>query len=113
MANTDTLRKNAVPYLQRLVEDDYVHDQLSEAAMRLNKAYRRGKRKKAAEAAEDKKLYAHVRGASASLRRAVTAVQRKPPPEPKHRARKLAAAGVAAAGAALAWRAMNASDRAQ
>ncbi len=104
MAKTDQLKSTAVPYLRRLAEDEQVHDQLSDAATRLRKAYRRGKRKKGAKAAEDKKLYAHVRASVASLRRAVRALQRKPEPKPKRRGRKVLAVGALGAGALMARR---------
>ena len=106
---TDRLKTNAAPVLRRLVEDEYVHEQITEAAARLHKAYRRADRKNGAKAAEDKKLYAHVRAAAGSLRRAALALQPKPPP--KRRGRKLMALGVVAGGAVLARRAMRASVR--
>ena len=90
---TATLSRNAGPYVRRLLEDERVHDQLSDAAAKLRKAYRRADRKKkGGKAAEDKKLYAHLRGAATSLRGAVLALQRKPP-EPRHRGRRLLAVG--------------------
>jgi hypothetical protein len=111
MAKTKTAQfklSSAAPYLRRLVEDERVHDQLADAAARLNKAYRRAARKKkGAQAAEDKKLYAHVRGAAASLRGAAMALQRKPPPKPKRRGRKLLLAGGLALGAGLLAKRMS------
>jgi hypothetical protein len=104
MANTKTanLTRDAGPYVRRLLEDEQVHDQLSDAAARLRKAYRRADRKKkGAKAAEDKKLYAHVRGAASSLRGAALALQRKPPPKPKRRGRKVLMIGALAGGALL------------
>jgi anti-sigma factor RsiW len=105
---TDQLKNNAGPYLQRLVEDDYLHEQITEAVSRLNKAYRRAERKKGAKAAEDKKLYAHVREAAASIRRAAMALQRKPPPK-RRRGRKLVVGAVVGAGAVVAARKLTAS----
>jgi hypothetical protein len=95
-------------YLQRLVEDDYVHEQITEAVSRLHKAYGRAQRKKAADAAEDKKLYGHVRAAAGSIRRAAMAVQRKPP-KPKRTGRKLLVTAVVGAGAVVAARKLTAS----
>jgi hypothetical protein len=111
MAKTAELKKNASPYLRRLVEDERVHDHLADAAAGLRKAYSRGKRKKGAKAAEDKKLYGHVRAAMASLRRAGMALQRKPPPKPKRRGRKLLLA--AALGGGAWWVAKRGSDRSE
>ena len=104
MAKTKTakLTRDAGPYVRRLLEDERVHDQLSDAAARLRKAYRRAERKKkGAKAAEDKKLYAHVRGAATSLRGAAMTLQRKPPPKPKRRGRKVVLVGTLAGGAVL------------
>jgi hypothetical protein len=100
---------NATVYLQRLVEDDYVHEQITEAVSRLHKAYRRAERKKGAKAAEDKKLYAHVRAAAGSIRRALVALQRKPPPKPKRIGRKLLVGAAVGAGAVVAARKLAAS----
>src|SRR5215467_11866921 len=100
---------NATVYLQRLVEDDYVHEQITEAVSRLHKAYGRAQRKKAADAAEDKKLYGHVRAAAGSIRRAVLAVQRKPP-KPRRRGRKLLVGAVVGAGVVVAARKLAASS---
>jgi hypothetical protein len=101
MAKTAQLTNNAAPYLRRLVEDEQVHDQLAEAAARLRKAYHRAERtKKGARAAEDKELYAHVRAAAGSLRRAAIALS-KPPPKPKRRGRTVVIVAVAGAGAVL------------
>jgi chemotaxis response regulator CheB len=102
MTKATTLKRDAGPYLRRLLEDEHVHEQLSEAATRLRKAYERAERKKkGAKAAEDKKLYAHVRGAASSLRGAALSLQRKPPPKPKRRGRKLVLIGALAGGAVL------------
>jgi hypothetical protein len=72
---TQDKAKSALPYLQRLLEDEYVHEQLREAAVGLRNAYGR----------------------------AATAL-RKPEPPPKRRARKLLIFGLAAGGAALLTR---------
>jgi len=93
-------RTSAKTYARRLTEDDYVQAQLRQAAGGLRQAYgrvaqRRGK------AAEDKKLYGHLRESATSIRRAVLALQRKPP-EPKHRGRKVALVALAGGGAAVA-----------
>jgi hypothetical protein len=85
-------------YVQRLAEDEYVQEQLRNAAARLNEAYRRVGRKRG-RAAEDKKVYANVREAATSIRRAASRLQRKP--APKRRGRKVALAAAAAGGAAF------------
>jgi hypothetical protein len=111
MAKTAELKKNAAPYMRRLVEDERVHDHLADAAAGLRKAYSRGKRKKGAQAAEDEKVYAHIRAAMASLRRAGATLQRKPPPKPKRRGRKLLLAAALVGGAW--WLAKRGSDRSE
>jgi hypothetical protein len=78
--------KAAIPYLRRIVEDEYVQKQLREAATRLHEIYSRGSQK-GSKAAEDKKLYAKAREAATSIRKAVGAIE-EPPPKPKRRGRK-------------------------
>jgi hypothetical protein len=100
MATSDLL-KSVTPYLRRMLEDERVHAQLSDAGGALSRAYRRARRLPAAEAAEDKKLYDHLRHAVGSLRGAADVVRRKPAPKPKRRGRRLVLVTAAAAGAAL------------
>lgn len=101
MAKTAQRKDDAALYLRRLIEDEQIQDQLADAAARLRKAYQRAERtKKGAKAAEDKRLYAHVREAAGSLRGAVIAL-RKPPPKPKRRGRTVAIVGIAIVGAGL------------
>src|SRR5215211_8427887 len=92
-------RTSAKTYARRLTEDDYVQAQLRQAAGGLRQAYgrvaqRRGK------AAEDKKLYGHLRESATSIRRAALALQRKRP-EPRRRGRKLVLVALAGGGAAV------------
>jgi ferric-dicitrate binding protein FerR (iron transport regulator) len=91
--------KSAIPYIERLLEDEYVQEQLRNAASGLRLAYKRA-RSQRAQAAEDKRLYGNLRHAATSIRKAVTALQR-PKPQPKHRIRKIASAALAAGGGAL------------
>ena len=76
--------RRAAPYVRRTLEDERVHRHLSEAAAALGKAYRRAARQPGAKAVEDKKLYANVRGAAASIRAALGIVS-EPEPEPPKR----------------------------
>jgi hypothetical protein len=92
-------RGGARPRLDIGGAGERVHEHLTDAAAGLRKVSNRGKRKKGAKAAEDKKLYAHVRAAMASLRRAAMALQRKPQPKPQRRGRKLLAVVVLGGGA--------------
>lgn len=103
--------KSAVPYLQRLVEDEYVQEQLRNAAGRLGEAYKRADRK-GGKAAEDKKLYDSLRQAAGSIRNATTAIQRRKP-QPKQRGLKLLAAVALAGGGAAALLSRRGRDKAQ
>ena len=98
MAKSNTA-KSALPYARRLLEDQYVQEQLRNAAGGLRAAYDRA-RKQRAQAPEDKRLYGHVREAATSIRNAATALQR-PKPEPKRRLRKVVVLAGAVGACAL------------
>lgn len=98
MAKKARQARSAIPYVQRLAEDDYLQEQLSNAATRLSEAYRRARRKRS-RVVEDKKLYANLREAAMSIRKAASRL--RPEPEPSHRGRKAAVAALAAGGAAV------------
>jgi hypothetical protein len=85
--------KAAIPYARRVAEDKYVQEQLHNAVTRLGDAYARISRQKA-DAAEDKKLYASLRGAAVSIRKALGAIE-EPPPRRKRRGRKALLLGLA------------------
>jgi ferric-dicitrate binding protein FerR (iron transport regulator) len=95
MARKTKQSKSVLPYIQGMARDEYVQEQLRHAASRLREAYGRARRQ-GGDAAEDKKLYANLGEAAASIRKAASRLQRKP--EPKRRGRKIAVA--AAAGGA-------------
>src|SRR3954468_6029645 len=97
MARKTKKANSAVPYVQRLAQDEYVQGQLRNAAERLSDAYERGRRKRG-RAVEDKKFYRRVGGAAPSIRKATRRLQSKP--KPKRRGRKIALAA-AAGGAAI------------
>jgi hypothetical protein len=75
--------------IERLLEDEYLHDQLATGSARLRAAYRRGRAMRAQEAAQDKRLYEHVRGAAGALTEAGRRALGKPEPEPPKRWRRL------------------------
>jgi hypothetical protein len=75
--------------IERLLEDDYLHEQISAGSTRLRAAYRRARSMRAQEAAQDKKLYDHVRGAAAALTEAGRRALGKPEPEPPRRWRRV------------------------
>lgn len=91
--------ESALPYIQRLLEDEYVQAQLRQAASGARAAYARARRQPH-EAAEDRRLYRNLRHAATSTRNAASAL-RHPKPEPKHRGRKVAIIGLAIGGCAL------------
>jgi hypothetical protein len=80
--------KAAVPYIRRVIEDEYVQDQLRSALGGAGAAWRRA-RKQGTQAADDKRVRRNLRQATTAMRKA-TAALRPPEPEPKHRGRKLA-----------------------
>jgi hypothetical protein len=90
------------PYVSRLVESDYAQDNLRDAVDNLRAAYERASKQKAAKAADDKKLYAQVRQAVASLKAAALAIF-KGQEKPKRKwPKRLALLALIAAGAAAA-----------
>jgi cobalamin biosynthesis Mg chelatase CobN len=91
--------KAALRYVQRVVEDEYVQEQLRSAVIGARAAYLRARRQRT-QVVEDKGLYRNLRQAATALQRATGAL-RPPPPEPKHRGRKLAVVALAAGGTAL------------
>lgn len=97
MANSSRA-KSALPYAQRLLEDEYVQEQLREALTGLRNAYGRAARERA-QAVDDKKLYGNLRRAATSIRNATMAARPEPPP--KRRGRKLLIIGLAGTGAVM------------
>jgi hypothetical protein len=92
--------RSATAVIDRLMEDDYLQEQLSAGAARARAAYKRARAVRAQQAVKDQKLYDHVRGAAESLSEAARRAAGKPKPEPKRRWRRvpvvLVAVGVAA-----------------
>jgi ferric-dicitrate binding protein FerR (iron transport regulator) len=95
MAKTNPKQaERAVRYARRAIEDEYAQEQLRKAVAQLRDVYMRASRQ-GSKASEDKKLYAKVREAAKSMRKAVGAIEEPSPP--KRRGRELLAlAGVAA-----------------
>jgi hypothetical protein len=91
--------KSALPYARQLIEDEYVQEQLRNAASGLRAAYERA-RKERARATEDKKLYGHLRETATSIRKAAVALQR-PKAKPKRRLRKVTILALAVGGTAM------------
>jgi len=100
--------------LERLIDDDYLHEQVATGASRLRRAYVRSRRLPKRQAIQDERLYDHVRVAAGALTEATRRAIGKPEPkpEPKRRGRRLlllAAAGGTAV--AVAKRRGGDSDR--
>ncbi|HWT24703.1 MAG TPA: hypothetical protein VN213_14455, partial [Solirubrobacteraceae bacterium] len=53
--------------VERLLDDEYVHEQFAAGGARLRDAYRRARRLPGHKAVQDPTLYDHVRGAVAAL----------------------------------------------
>jgi hypothetical protein len=90
---------NAGTYAQRLIENEYVQENLAQAAESLRAAYRRASKRRV-EPTRDEKLRRQVREAALSLREAASALQsgrRKPKKRRGRRVVVLLGAGAAAA----------------
>jgi len=99
--------RRAAPYLRRAVEDDYVQQQLRNAAERLRDVYGRASRRQGA-AAEDKKLYRDLREAAISIRKTIGRIEQ--PPRKKHGLRNSLLAGATIGGALLLTRRKGQDD---
>jgi thiamine pyrophosphate-dependent acetolactate synthase large subunit-like protein len=101
MAATDTAARIR-PYVERLVENDYVQENIRDAAANLRAAYARASKRRV-KPARDEKLRRQVRQAAVSLNEATQALRsgrRKPKRRPARRL--LIVLGVGALGAAAA-----------
>jgi hypothetical protein len=90
--------KSAGPYVNRLLSEDRVHDELVEAGGHLGQVYRRVSRRKA-KAVEDKGLYVHLRKGLVALRNAGREVAEPP----SHRGRNALVVVLIVGGAAAAF----------
>jgi hypothetical protein len=103
---------DATRVLERLMEDDYVHEQLGAAMAQISGAYKRVRALPGREAVKDQTLYDRVRGAAGSLQSAARRAFGEPEPPPKRRGRRLAALSILIGVGALA-RAMDRAQRGQ
>jgi hypothetical protein len=92
--------RSAIPYLQRLIGDEQVQQQLRLAGTRLHEVYRRASKDRG-KAAEDRKVYDKLREAVTSLRKVAGRIE-EPPRRRRRAPRALLALGIAAAGAGIA-----------
>jgi hypothetical protein len=95
-------RTSPTAVIERLIDDDYLHEQIAVGGERLRAAYHRSRSIPRREAVQDKKLYDHVRASVGSLSEAGRRALGKPKPEPpKRRGRRLAVLLVGVAVLAL------------
>jgi hypothetical protein len=90
------------PYLERLLRDDYVQEQLGEALTGLRRGSRRAKGRPATEALKDRRVRDQLSAAAGSLTEAARALRQPEPPKP-HWIRRALLLATAGAGATLAW----------
>jgi hypothetical protein len=88
MANTQP-----TAIIERLVDDDYVHEQLVAAGARVRDAYRRARHLPGHKAVQDPTIYDNLRSAMAAViavvRRALGKPKSEPEPPPRRRGRRL------------------------
>jgi hypothetical protein len=99
MSTSDRIGKVA-PYLGRLLNDDYVQDQVRELVTDLRQGARRAKRKGAKKAVSDRRVRRQLTAAALAAGRAARTL-REPEPPKRHPIRRIlgvtAVAGAAAA----------------
>src|SRR3954447_19031128 len=105
MASTET-----TAVIRRLLEDDYIHEQLAEASAGVRGAYRRVRRLPPEQAVHGKLLYERLRSAAAGLTEAGRHALGKPAPEPKRGSKLLALTVLAATVAVVVWAAKRDSE---
>jgi hypothetical protein len=102
MASTET-----TAVIERLLDDDYVHEQFAAAGAGLRDAYRRARRLPPQKAVQDKTIYDRIRQTATGLTEAARRATGKPKPEPPRRRRGPLTLVVLAAGAVVFWAAKN------
>ena len=96
----NTTRKTGI-YAQRLLDNEYVQDNLAQAAESLRSAYRRASKRRV-EPTRDKKLRGQVRQAALSIREAASALKAgRTKPKPRWRRRVIVVMAVGAGAAAI------------
>jgi hypothetical protein len=101
MSATDQISR-ITPYLERLLRDEYIQEQLGDAVTGFRRSTRRAKGRGAAEALKDRRLRSQLGAAAGSLTEAARALRRPEPPK-RHWLRRALLLAVASGGAALAW----------
>jgi ribosomal protein L44E len=101
MAAMDTINR-ATPYVERLVDNGYLQENVREGAANLRDAYSRARKRKAAEAAQDKKIHRRVQRGLGSLGEAAIALRTGREKPKRRRGRVLLVLAVAGGGAVVA-----------
>ena len=101
MSATDQLSRIS-PYLERLLRDDYIQEQLGDAITGLRRSSRRAKGRGATEALKDRRLRNQLSAAAGSLTAAGRALSQPEPPK-RHWLRRAVLLAAAGGGAVLAW----------
>jgi hypothetical protein len=102
MANTDP-----AAVIERLLDDDYIHEQMAVAGAGMRDAYRRVRRLPPQKAIQDKTVYERVRQAATGLSEATRRALGKPQPKPPRRHRGLLVLIVLGTGAVVVWAAKS------
>ena len=102
MARTDT-----TTVIARLLDDDYIHQQMGTAGAGMRDAYRRVRHLPPQKAVQDKTVYEHLRQTATGLSEATRRALGKPKPKPARRRRGLLALVLLTTGAVVMWAAKS------
>jgi len=92
---------NASAIIERLLEDDYVHEQMAAAGAAVRDVYRRVRRLPPHQVVQDPTVYDRARDAATALSAAVRRVVGEPAPKPPPRRRALPVLVLLATGAVV------------
>jgi hypothetical protein len=101
MSATEQISR-VTPYLERLLRDEYIQEQLGDALTGLRRGSRRAKGRGATEALKDRRLRNQFSAVVGSLTEAARAL-RQPEPPKRHWIRRALILAAAGGGVALAW----------
>jgi hypothetical protein len=101
MSATDQISR-ITPYLERLLRDDYIQEQLGDALTGLRRGSRRAKGRGTTEALKDRRLRNQFIAAAGSLTEAARALGQPEPPR-RHWIRRALLLAAAGGGVALVW----------
>jgi hypothetical protein len=95
-------RSRLTPYIVRLLDDEYIQDQIGEAFTSLRRGSRRAKGQSPTEALKDRRLRSQLQEAAGSLTAAARTLQA--PQQPKrHLFRRRLVLGAAVGAAVFVW----------